>query len=56
MFFVLYSTGVGSEALINFATLPMMLLHCGMWFDVHSFMHWEGTQLMTTVIAMAQQQ
>jgi hypothetical protein len=39
-FFVLYPTGAGSEALVNFATLPVSLAHNGAWFDARPLAQW----------------
>jgi very-long-chain (3R)-3-hydroxyacyl-CoA dehydratase len=44
-FFVLYPTGAGSEALVNFATLPVSLARGGAWFDAHPLAQWDTYEL-----------
>lgn len=52
-FFVLYPTGAGSEALVNFATLPVALARSGAWFDVRPFAHWDAYALVRAVLFVA---
>ncbi len=49
-FFVLYPTGAGSEALVNFATLPVSLARGGTWWDSRPLAHWDTYSLVRGVL------
>lgn len=49
-FFVLYPTGAGSEALVNFATLPVSLARGGAWFDARPLAQWDAYALVRGVL------
>jgi len=52
-FFVLYPTGAGSEALVNFATLPVSLARGGAWFDARPLTQWDMYALARGVLFIA---
>lgn len=52
-FFVLYPTGAGSEALVNFATLPVSLARSGTWFDALPLAQWDTYALVRGVLFIA---
>ena len=52
-FFVLYPTGAGSEALVNFATLPVSLARGGAWFDARPLAKWDTYELARGVLFIA---
>jgi very-long-chain (3R)-3-hydroxyacyl-CoA dehydratase len=52
-FFVLYPTGAGSEALVNFATLPVSLARGGAWWDVRPLAQWDVYALVRGVLFIA---
>jgi very-long-chain (3R)-3-hydroxyacyl-CoA dehydratase len=49
-FFVLYPTGAGSEALVNFATLPISVASGGSWLSVLPFAQWDTYALLRGVL------
>ncbi len=49
-FFVLYPTGAGSEALVNFATLPVSLARGGAWWDARPLAQWDAYALVRGVL------
>jgi protein tyrosine phosphatase-like protein PTPLA len=49
-FFVLYPTGAGSEALVNFATLPISVASGGSWFSVLPISQWDAYSLLRAVL------
>ena len=52
-FFVLYPTGAGSEALVNFATLPVSLARGGGWWDARPLAQWDAYALVRGVLFIA---
>jgi very-long-chain (3R)-3-hydroxyacyl-CoA dehydratase len=52
-FFVLYPTGAGSEALVNFATLPVSLARGGAWWDARPLAQWDVYALVRGVLFIA---
>jgi hypothetical protein len=53
MFFVLYPTGAGSEALVNFATLPLSIASGGTWFSALPLAYWDVYALLRAVLFVA---
>ncbi|KAN0106955.1 PTPLA domain containing protein [Russula decolorans] len=49
-FFVLYPTGAGSEALVNFATLPISVASGGSWFSALPVSQWDLYALLRAVL------
>lgn len=49
-FFVLYPTGAGSEALVNFATLPISIASGGSWFSALPVSQWDLYALLRAVL------
>lgn len=49
-FFVLYPTGAGSEALVNFATLPISVASGGPWFAALPISQWDIYALLRAVL------
>lgn len=49
-FFVLYPTGAGSEALVNFATLPISVASGGSWFSALPISQWDLYALLRAVL------
>ena len=52
-FFVLYPTGARSEALVNFATLPLSIASGGTWFSALPLAQWDAYALLRGVLFMA---
>jgi very-long-chain (3R)-3-hydroxyacyl-CoA dehydratase len=52
-FFVLYPTGAGSEALVNFATLPVSVARGGSWISALPMAQWNAYALMRGVLFVA---
>ncbi|KAI0256412.1 tyrosine phosphatase-like protein [Lactifluus subvellereus] len=52
-FFVLYPTGAGSEALVNFATLPLSIASGGTWFSALPLSYWDPYALLRAVLFVA---
>ncbi|KAF8499605.1 PTPLA-domain-containing protein [Russula emetica] len=49
-FFVLYPAGAGSEALVNFATLPISVASGGSWFSALPISQWDLYALLRAVL------
>lgn len=52
-FFVLYPTGAGSEALVNFATLPVSVARGGSWISAPPIAQWDTYALLRGVLFVA---
>lgn len=52
-FFVLYPTGAGSEALVNFATLSVSLSRGSGWWDARPLAQWDTYALVRGVLFIA---
>jgi len=52
-FFVLYPTGAGSEALVNFATLPLAIASGGSWISALPLAQWDPYALLRGVLFIA---
>ncbi len=49
-FFILYPIGAGSEALVNFATLPISVASGGSWFSAWPISQWDPYALLRAVL------
>ena len=52
-FFVLYPTGAGSEALVNFATLPLSIATGGSWISALPIAQWNTYAILRAVLFVA---